>query len=289
MKFVYGDGFPSQWFVRRRWPPYVWTLLVEAAGRLRADQHTAPVRIKDIFDKIGVRVEFRSSLKAGSAYLEWDRAEAAAPTVLLADKKSSPWTRFCAAHELGHYVLISDFSWHPTTDSEYWQTEVLCDFFARQLLLPPTLFESVEADAEQLLVGCGSISAQAVVPWTQVAKRVTEHDPRLVLLRLEQEASGRFVVKRSSLPLDKGRGMKLGRRTGFHTAASAALNRQRKSESEPVSWRLSRDDFLGTSLGELFSELAVRDIVFQRSTSRIIDLAGVRSVSKSPVPTSTPP
>ena len=70
------------------------------------------------------------------------------------------------AHELGHYVLISRYNWHPTEPSSYWETETLCDYFARELLLPASLFDDRPlVNSRSAMAECNSVMSKAQIPW----------------------------------------------------------------------------------------------------------------------------
>ena len=238
------------------------------AAEFRGDEVSYPVLLKRICMNYGIRVVRRNTVSPGKAFLEWNRAAGELPVVLLPMQKSSNWVRFCAAHELGHFALISRYDWHPEETSSYWQTEVMCDYFARELLLPDSLFCGFEIDDPRSAMDkCNSIMRDALVPWAQVAKKITQRDPNVVFMRLQMSKNdSRSEVISTSLPLEKGRRTRVNTRARFSSIAMTALEVARQS-SMPERLVLTRDDFVGSRLGELFSELAVRKIFMETSAS----------------------
>jgi Zn-dependent peptidase ImmA (M78 family) len=254
-----GD-YPAHWKSSSVLPPILANELADIAKEMRSHEERTPVLLREICKQLGIRIVRSASVQPGKAYLEWDRAAERAPIIRLPSREALSWDRFCAAHELGHYVLMERFSYHPQTDSEYWQTEVLCDFFARELLLPDSLFpDTFEQGGELLIAGCDQLSRTAKVPWIQVAKKISRRFPNTFLMRLGLGADGLLKVSATSLPLEKGRGRKIDSRTSFGIKARDALE-EAKTRNSCVALECSRDDFLGTRLGELFSELAVERV-----------------------------
>ena len=268
--------YPTHWKNLSVLPPLLAHELSVLAGQMRGDAG-APVLLRTICDRLGIKIMRSGRVENGKAYLEWDRSTDTAPLIMLPLRDALAWDRFCAAHELGHYVLISNFSYHPESESEYWQTEVLCDHFARELLLPDRLFEiALSRHPESVLLECDRIARSAKVPWLQVAKKVTRLCSRVFLMRLTASPDGSFKVASTSLPLDKGRGRKIDARSSVSTKALAALGKAQEA-NRPVTIRLSRDDFVGCRLGELFSELAVQEIVARTDlVGSALKLAAVR-------------
>src|SRR6185295_1367329 len=95
--------------------------------------------VRPICAELGIKVVRRSSVPSGKAYLAWNHGATDHPLVLLSSGGLLEWDRFCTAHEIGHYLLISAFRETPSNNKEYWKTEALCDEFARELLTPASL------------------------------------------------------------------------------------------------------------------------------------------------------
>jgi len=244
---------------------------------MRNEQSVAPVLLNEICARLGIRIARRESVEPGKAYLEWNRARGEAPIVLLPAKEISRWDRFCAAHELGHFVLISRHEWQPQDSSSYWETETLCDFFARELLLPAALFEGKAVpDARSAMEECNSIASKAKIPWIQAAKKMTEQHPNLIYMRLNKSNDPRLRVTGTSMQGERGIGIKVNARAPFTRLAREALGTAR-DDGQPVGRSLNRNDFLGSTLGEFFSEFRVRGI-FMEASARAdrIKLAAVR-------------
>jgi Zn-dependent peptidase ImmA (M78 family) len=246
-------------------PDFLWGELAEAAAEMRNEQSSPPVLLNKICARLGIRIARRKSVQPGKAYLEWNRARGETPVVLLPTKEISRWDRFCAAHELGHFVLISRHEWQPQDSSSYWETEALCDFFARELLLPACLFEDkVVVDARSAMEECNSIASKAKIPWIQAAKKMTEQHPHLIYLRLNKTNDPRLRVIGTSMPGERGIGIKVNARAPFTRFARQALG-SAQAEGQPVGRTLDRNDFLGSTLGEFFSEFRVREIFMEAS------------------------
>lgn len=260
------QGFPTHWGQLRGLPDSIATELCIAAQDLRAEQQALPILLRPICNKVGVRVVRRSSVAEGKAYLEWDRASGSSPVVLLPQVGTLTWDRFCTAHELGHYVLITKYGWNPVERNDYWRTEVMCDYFARQLLIPEFGFRKRPASrARTAMTWCNSLSRRADVPWIQAAKKISSAHPHLGFFRLARGKDARLKVLATSLPLEKGKGILVSTRSQFSKIAFESM-RIAKEESLTESRSLHRTDFIGSTLGELFSDLGVKEIFVEAST-----------------------
>jgi len=262
MRFGKTKSFPRHWHHNRHFPEILAAELTAIAAEIRGGQDSAPILLRPICQALDITVVRRPSVEPGKAYLEWNHENGSPPLVLLPMVNILSWDRFCAAHELGHYALITHYKWNPDSESGYWQTEVLCDYFARELLLPDSLFtEAVGSDAAKALTLCNKISREADVPWIQTAKKMTQMDPGVFFLRIEPDRRG-LIVKATSLPLEKGRRSSLSRRIPFFAIAHEAFATARE-RAGPVQLIVGREDFVGSKLGELFSELEVRSIAIE--------------------------
>jgi hypothetical protein len=105
------------------------------------------------------------------------------------DSKFSSIQRFLLAHELGHLLLEREFSATPASESDYWQFEELCDYFARALLLPEayikTKIDKSAANLRDRLGLTNFIARNDSVPWPAVAHRVREFDNQFAFFRVE--------------------------------------------------------------------------------------------------------
>lgn len=103
-------------------------------------------------------------------------------------KQLSPFQRFLIAHELGHLLLEREYSTGPISQSDYWQYEELCDYFARLILLPEDYIEDkirTTASNPRDRLGLSSyIARDAQVPWPAVAHRIVECDSKYALFRI---------------------------------------------------------------------------------------------------------
>jgi Zn-dependent peptidase ImmA (M78 family) len=226
------------------------------AAKARRGQNSLPIHLAQVCEQLGVRVLRKPSVKTGKAYLTWNRMSGEGPIVLLPAANISTWDRFCTAHELGHFFLISQHDWAPSAGSTYWATEAICDEFARELLLPTELIEDVarlsSASAKEAMSFCDALAHKARVPWIQAGKKLTEVVEGTVYLRLEFKESSLKVIS-SSLPRELGRSALISRRSDFFRLATE-LNREARATFRRVCKPVSRDMLVETRLGELMSE-----------------------------------
>lgn len=113
--------------------------------------------------------------------------------------------RFYVAHEIGHALLFREFGVLPSGESEYWQHELLCDSFARQLLLPNVSIDALVRDdfseAKSALHRIHQIAAKFGVPSCHVvAIRLREMFPSLGVFELTQRSSGDSERRSLSAP-----------------------------------------------------------------------------------------
>jgi hypothetical protein len=117
--------------------------------------------------------------------------------------KVSPWERFLIAHELGHYFLSELRVPKPLGSREYWETEKICDTFARRLLLPTSEVAAVvsitRASATELLGATLHLHVTWDVPWPVAAHEVSECARTVYFLRVVTDEH-RFRVSVSTLP-----------------------------------------------------------------------------------------
>lgn len=218
-------------------PAAVTNELNQYATALRTDQNGVPVLLRSICEQLNIRVRRHSEVPNGKAYLAWDRQTQTAPTILLPLRGNARWDRFCAAHELGHYFLVSRYDWIPEGSKAYWQTELLCDHFARKLLLPDDQLPAwlgEPRDATDYLTKCDEIAATTITPWREVATAIAEALP-VVFFGIEpSERPGGLRVVSSSLP----------NRTGYRAelAAESELVHLLNLSRERAAANGSRDD-----------------------------------------------
>jgi hypothetical protein len=255
---VTNSGAPAQPSLPRR----IADEMGEYAAALRCEQSSVPVLLRRICQVLGISVRRDRQVPSGKAYLAWDRRTQAAPTILLPLKAHDRWDRFCAAHELGHYFLVSKYEWIPTGSKAYWQTEVLCDHFARKLLLPEDqLFEWLgdTTDAAAYLTKCDRIAGTAIAPWKEVATSISEAFPVIFFGIEPSERAGGLRVASSSLP------KRAGNKAEF-PSNSAIVRRLMATSKEAASRRTVQDTkldiavFRGTKLYEPLAKLRVSEL-----------------------------
>lgn len=183
-----------------------------------------PVLVEPICDALSITLKYSSSVPDLKAYLSIDRLRQSTAIVLPQKRKVSDFMRFCIAHELGHYFLISKFDLLPKVKSEYWQHETLCDDFARHLLAPDDLlpkrsFSDVK-DASDSLQKSIELTRQARMPWRHFCTRISELHTNLGFFRcFVDEKEPAFKVVETSLGSKKGK----YKQFGFDTSTGAKL------------------------------------------------------------------
>lgn len=243
------------------------------AAALRCGQSTVPVLLRRICHDLGIAVRRDGQVPGGKAYLAWDRRTQAAPTILLPLKSHDRWDRFCAAHELGHYFLVSKYDWIPIGSKAYWQTEVLCDHFARKLLIPDNqLLDWLggAVDAAAYLTKCDEIAGTAIAPWKEVAISISEAFPVVFFAIEPSERPGGLRIASSSLP-------KRAASKAEFAPDSAIVQALREAFREVSSTRKVKDIkvdakvFRGTKLYEPLAKLRVSELTARTwpSASRI--------------------
>ena len=232
------------------------------AQELRDCQDSPPIYIGKACRQLSIRIKRDPGTHDGKSYLKWDRAENVRPTILLPAIGHPRWDRFLAAHEIGHYFLISDFNWIPNSDNAYWKTEIICDQFARDLLIPPSVLDSIDQLDNMPLSTVYQSTRQLArfveVPWTQFAIHFTNKFPVFLFFKIRR-FEGSWKVEFSSAPGAAGRFSKLRTRSPI----CAILNRAAGSIGE--DWRkrqhsLSISDFRGSEIGLLLKRMKVIDI-----------------------------
>lgn len=142
--------------------------------------------------------------------------------------------RFYVAHEIGHALLFREYGVLPSGESEYWQHELLCDSFARHLLLPDVTVRGIGGDdfidAKSALYRIHQIAARYGVPSCHVvAIRLREEYPSLGVFELSRRTdrdsnraslSTEFKVSFSSLPGKKAIGTLISSNDPNFTALS---------------------------------------------------------------------
>jgi hypothetical protein len=107
--------------------------------------------------------------------------------------------RFVVAHEVAHLLLHRHGALRPATKGEYWQTEFLCDDFARRLLIGDQAVRmtipSGAPNATTLIDISTKLANSARVPWSVAAHRLADHLQSVGFLRLEACVDGHKVVK----------------------------------------------------------------------------------------------
>jgi len=192
------------------------SLLCDAVVDLSHDR-PFPLRLRPICFELGVASVKRSDLD-GAASILVDASSR--PTILINTAIAgtgrerdpfTPWERFLVAHELGHLLLHRSKFPNPNGKSEYWQTEAICDDFARRLLIPDAvMIETISGDpgrASNRLILASEIARLARVPWSTSASRLAGWEKsRIAFFRVVQHERGGYKVVSSTLKHKRGIG-----------------------------------------------------------------------------------
>ena len=240
--------------------------------RCRAEELTCglssfPVQVRPICAALGIKVVRRTSVPSGKAYLAWNRGAKDRPLVLLSNASLIEWDRFCTAHEIGHYLLISTFNEVPSNKKEYWKTEALCDEFARELLIPRCLVENwlsltPISGLSAYFDLCADLAHDASVPWVQAAKRIHLTRRGVAFFRATKNQAGDYVIRHSSFDDDRGRHTKFAYGSDSWNALDEAVQVVHEAR---VSYRyaVSIEVFKKSSFGKLIESAGIREIAIE--------------------------
>jgi Zn-dependent peptidase ImmA (M78 family) len=183
--------------------------LMDAAEKL-ASKRGIPLPIAKLCGELGVKIERTATGRARALLVDAKKN----PRILLRvqnrlDERYTPWERFLIAHELGHLVLHHRDFPRPQEPGDYWETERLCDAFARRLLAPESRFGHLARGAEntpaQRLNLARYIERTAEITWAAAAMRVSDWHPTAVFFHLKTEDDGNLKVAFSSTRKEMGR------------------------------------------------------------------------------------
>lgn len=247
--------------------------LKSLAQELEGSSQNLPVLLTPLLTALGIEICWLESLEDGKAFLQYNRATGRPPKILLPKKEGkSPWTRFCAAHELAHFFIIKDFDLTPSNPREYWKIEEICDEFARLLLMPEALvadpLSQGSPSAKELWQLCADYSTLSRLPWTQVGKRISDFRSGVAYFKLERNKAGDYVVVSSSLRRDAGRGTKLvSGHADWHLCETLERARVRSGSDETEDWT----DHLAPNgkLAKLMDQVGANAVVAQRMGGKL--------------------
>jgi hypothetical protein len=245
-------------------------VLRRRAAELTSGLSTFPVQVRPICAELGIKVVRRSSVPSGKAYLAWNQGSTSEPLVLLATSGIIEWDRFCTAHEIGHFVLISTFHDTPSNNKDYWKTEALCDEFARELLTPGTMVETWLSlvpvkELSTYFDACMGLAHDARVPWVQAAKRIHAARAGVAFFRATKNQAGDYIIRHSSFADDKGR------YTKFAVGSDG--------------WKALDEEVQGAHDGRVSHRQVIDLEVFRKSSfEKLIESVGVREIIVEPAP-----
>ncbi len=208
------------------------------AAELSAQSSGVPVLVKDVCDALKIAIVRSDNIPKYKAYLSVDPTQDVAARIHLPNKHIRDFERFCIAHEVGHYLLISNFKASPKSQEEYWVHEKLCDEFARCLLVPDRYLrarlENEACGVESYLVVCRNVHHLARIPWIHVAKRINEIRAEATFFRCEMFGRD-FEITSAAMPDKLERKIKIKRRSKLHNAFSELLLQAMKTRRHVVS------------------------------------------------------
>jgi hypothetical protein len=204
------------------------------AAELSSRSSEPPVRVRDVCKSLRVEISRKNTVPQYKAYLSVDPSRDHPAVILLPAKRIGGFERFCAAHELAHYLILIAFDVTPQGKVEYWKHEELCDEFARHLLIP-THYVKKKVDNADLstrcsLLLCNEISRSAWVPWIHAALRIAEFRKDITYLRCQRLPSKDFKLVATTHPRRKGRGKLIKRETRLWCAFDELLGRAEQTD-----------------------------------------------------------
>lgn len=193
----------------------VFRKLYATADTLARDS-SPPVELRSICDRFGIIIRRSTSrqdgLKRAFLFQRNDATEIVLPEGAVGQNSFTIWDRFLIAHELGHYFLSELKAPKPLGPQEYWETERICDRFARRLLLPTREVPAVIADASksatEFLSATAHLHLKWAVPWPVAAHQVAECSESVHFFRIVHDQN-QFRVKVSTLPEKRQTGRKI--------------------------------------------------------------------------------
>lgn len=257
-------------------PTNIREILAATAGAARGDQRCPPILLKRVCASLKIPVERRPSVPQGKAFLAWDRAKEKTPRILLPVQRHATWDRFCAAHELGHFVLISNYDWIPKGKKQYWETEELCDFFARNLLITVNRDEVRNVKAAQVIELCDEIATSSLIPWKQAAEFISEHSD-VCFLVAEIDREGGRVITGSTLPQKQGRSASILGRDLPMPLRNAIRDALRQSTI--IEGAVIPTDFIHGKMRTLVIHNFQSEMYFRAEPSGRLVIAGMRKLS----------
>lgn len=109
-----------------------------------------PLEVDALLRELGLELRFGTDVGShgnlaydGGRWIVW--VHRSTPGVDLSARE-----RFTVAHEIGHYLIEAFFGVRPTSTSNYWKVESICNQFAAQLLVPDAIAQEARSAATAL-------------------------------------------------------------------------------------------------------------------------------------------
>jgi hypothetical protein len=238
-------------------------LLTHFVHRFNNESAAFPVNLGKLCAELGVRLVHKDGIPRFNAYLakagsNWESAVIFLPN----EGFGTPYERFCIAHEIAHLLLFRELVARPSTESQHWQMEELCDTFARNLLVPESAMQRYLTEREPIstLHAAFALSKAAKVPWVQAALRISELQSDVFFLRLALPPNERAKILASTFPRQKERGRLIDEGTEFVRFLRSIIS------SHPV-WEpiYLNSNILNTSKVPSFSDALEAAVVLRKS------------------------
>lgn len=184
-----------------------------------ATGRSLPLDMEDICNDLGLQISNNADASKTTLGLRGKKL-----VISLNPLRHPALYRFHVAHEIGHALLLREFSALPLGESEYWQHENLCNFFAQRLLLPDAALARLDSNnfqnAKSALLEIHRLAMQHGVPTCDVvAVRCRDRFPSIGVFEIspppvireqaspdDSSESPRFKVIFSNLPGKKAIG-----------------------------------------------------------------------------------
>jgi len=246
-------------------------LLLRQASHTLSGDEPLWVRLQPLCSQLNVKEIKRTRLPNGRGHLQCNETEAriflSVSDITAAYRLSgpagsierfTPAERLVIAHELGHLILLRNHASKPSGTSEYWRLEEICNDFARRLLIGDTAIaarmDRRKYSPTDLLEESEELAADARVPWSVAAHRISDAKTNIGFIRLEPAKYG-FKISVTTLPNMHGTGwLGVGKHIKMDTALyDVVLDIQRRGG---LPTQISTDVFQGIAGLEKVSECA---------------------------------
>jgi Zn-dependent peptidase ImmA (M78 family) len=136
-----------------------------------------PVNVHGILSRLGVGLRFEDAQGKTPSHLQLGHT----PTIIIYRQTPAPFLstkeRFSIAHELAHWIVWRRFGSVPSSETEYWLHETVCNDFAAKLLVAPRTLQDYIAqqvkDNVDPIYFPRNVAKSADVSWEVAAKSIS--------------------------------------------------------------------------------------------------------------------